>query len=148
MSTNHSMMFIFQFLLSLYSGTVTEVLGILDCCKWFLTYMCVCTQLCPTPHDPMDCSSPGSSGHRIFQARILEWVAISYSRGSCWPRDGTLVSRLPHWQAGSLLLVPPGKPSGGPTFATFYCSVVAVMETFLIGPFHPSAVEAVEIQRG
>ena len=35
----------------------------------------------------MDCSSPGSSVHGIFQARILDWVAISYSRGSFWPRD-------------------------------------------------------------
>ena len=33
-------------------------------------------QLCPTLHDPMDCSLPGSSAHGIFQARVLEWVAI------------------------------------------------------------------------
>ena len=39
-------------------------------------------QLCPTLCDPMDCSPPGSSVHGIFQARILEWVAISFSRGS------------------------------------------------------------------
>ena len=36
-------------------------------------------QLCPTLHDPMDCSLPGSSIHGIFQARVLEWVAISFS---------------------------------------------------------------------
>ena len=36
-------------------------------------------QLCPTLHDPMDCSLPGSSIHAIFQARVLEWVAISFS---------------------------------------------------------------------
>ena len=40
------------------------------------------TQSCPTLCDPMDCSLPGSSVHRILQARILEWVAISFSRGS------------------------------------------------------------------
>ena len=40
----------------------------------------------------MDCSPPGSSVHEIFQARILEWVAISFSRGSSQPRDQTLVS--------------------------------------------------------
>ena len=34
------------------------------------------TQLCPTLHDPMDCSLPGSSAHGIFQARVLEWVAV------------------------------------------------------------------------
>ena len=43
---------------------------------------------------PMDCSPPGSSVHRIFQARILEWVSISFSRGSSWPRDWTGVSCL------------------------------------------------------
>ena len=42
--------------------------------------------------DPMDCSPSGSSVHRIFQARVLEWVAISSPRGSSRPRDQTLVS--------------------------------------------------------
>ena len=42
--------------------------------------------------DPMDCSLPGSSVYRIFQARGLEWVAISFSRGSSQPRDWTQVS--------------------------------------------------------
>ena len=37
------------------------------------------TQLCPTLHDPMDCSLPGSSIHAIFQGRTLEWVAITFS---------------------------------------------------------------------
>ena len=36
-------------------------------------------QSCPTPSDPMDCSLPGSSVHGIFQARVLEWVAIAFS---------------------------------------------------------------------
>ena len=39
--------------------------------------------------DPMDCSPPGSSVHEILQVRILEWVVISSSRGSSWPRDQT-----------------------------------------------------------
>ena len=43
--------------------------------------------------DPMDCSRPGSCVHRIFQARMLEWVAISSFRGSSWPRDQTCVSQ-------------------------------------------------------
>ena len=43
--------------------------------------------------NPMDCSLPGSSVHEIFQARILEWVAISYSRRSSRPRDWTHISR-------------------------------------------------------
>ena len=49
-------------------------------------------QSCLTLCDPMDCSLPGSSFHGILQERILEWVAISFSRGSSWPRDGTQVS--------------------------------------------------------
>ena len=51
-------------------------------------------QSCPTLCDPMDCSLPGSSVHRIFQARVLEWVAISFSRGSSRPGDQTWVSRI------------------------------------------------------
>ena len=47
---------------------------------------------CPALCDPMDCSLPGSSVHGISQARILEWVAITYSRRSSWPRDHTCVS--------------------------------------------------------
>ena len=49
-------------------------------------------QSCPTLWDPMDCSQPGSSIQGILQARILEWVAISFSRGSSRPRDQTQVS--------------------------------------------------------
>ena len=50
-------------------------------------------QSCPTLCNPMDCSPPGSSVHGIFQTRILEWVAISFCRGSSQPRDHTRVSR-------------------------------------------------------
>ena len=49
-------------------------------------------QLCLTLCDPMVCSLPGSSIHGIFQARVLEWVAIPFSRGSSQPRDQTQVS--------------------------------------------------------
>ena len=49
-------------------------------------------QSCPTLCNPMDCSLPGSSIHGIFQAKILKWVAISFSRGSSQPRDWTWVS--------------------------------------------------------
>ena len=50
------------------------------------------TQSCPTLCDPMDCSPPGSSVHGIFQARVLEWGAISFSRRSSPPRNRTRVS--------------------------------------------------------
>ena len=49
-------------------------------------------QLCPTPCDPMDCSPPGPSVHGILQARILECVAVPFSRGFSWSRDQTQVS--------------------------------------------------------
>ena len=49
-------------------------------------------QSCPTLCDPVDCSLPGSSVHGILQARVLGWVAISFSRGSSQPRDWTWVS--------------------------------------------------------
>ena len=49
-------------------------------------------QSCLTLCDPMDCSPSGSSVRVIFQARILEWVAISFTSGSSQPRDQTQVS--------------------------------------------------------
>ena len=57
------------------------------------------TQLCPTLHDPMDCSLPGSSIHWIFQARVLEWVAIAFSASdvkSC----PTLCNKEQAWRTG------------------------------------------------
>ena len=61
----------------------------------------------------MNCSLPGSSVHGIPQVRILEWVAISFSRGSSRPRDQTHVSSFLHWQMCSLPLAPPGKSHSG-----------------------------------
>ena len=52
------------------------------------------SQSCPTLCDPMNCNLPGSSVHWILQARILEWVAVSFSRESSQPRDQTQVSRI------------------------------------------------------
>ena len=57
-------------------------------------------------YHPMDCSLPGSSVHGICQAGILDWGAISFSRGSSWPRDQTRVSSL---EADALTSEPPGK---------------------------------------
>ena len=62
---------------------------------WNLKSESETAQLCPTLWDPMDCSLPGSSLHGILQARVLEWAAISFSRGSSWLRDLTQVSRIP-----------------------------------------------------
>ena len=72
---------------------------------------CVCAQLCPTLCNPMDCSPPGSFVHGILQARILEWVAISCSRGSSLTQGSNphLLCLL-HWQANSLPLCHLGSP--------------------------------------
>ena len=51
-------------------------------------------QSCLTLYNPVHCSPPDSSFHWILQARILKWVAISFSRGSSWPRDRTEVSHI------------------------------------------------------
>ena len=72
---------------------------------------CEVAQSCPTLCSLMDCSLSGSSVHgifRIFQARILAWVAMPFTRGSSWPRDGIQVSCT----AGSSLLSElSGKPN-------------------------------------
>ena len=60
------------------------------------------TQSCPTLCHPMDCSPLGSSVRGVFQTRVLEWVAISFSRESSWPRD---LFHLLHWQEGSLPVI-------------------------------------------
>ena len=59
--------------------------------KYTVHCLCLVTQSCPILWDPMDCSLPGFSVHWISQARILVWIAISYPRGSPWPRDQTQV---------------------------------------------------------
>ena len=71
-------------------------------CLWFFSYpifyVCMCvlvTQSCLTLFDLMNCSPPDSSVHGILQPRILEWVAIPFSRGSSQPRDQTHVSCFP-----------------------------------------------------
>ena len=68
-------------------------------------------QSCPAVCDPMDYSFPGSSVHGILQARILEWVAISFSRGSSWPRDRTHIFCL---ASGFFNTEPRGKPTEPP----------------------------------
>ena len=60
-------------------------------------FCCLATKLFLTLCDPMNCNSPGSSIHEILQARILEWVAISFSRVSAQPRDRSHVSCIGWW---------------------------------------------------
>ena len=100
---------------------VPRIVGITSCypaCSFHSTFgtcsthaipsIVVHAQLCPTLCSPMDCSLPGSSVHGISQARILEWVAISYPRASSQPRDRTCIfcvscigrQILYHWATG------------------------------------------------
>ena len=64
---------------------------------WKYLQCCFIAQSCPTLLWPMDCSPPGSSVHRISQARILEWVVISFPSGSSLPKDQTHISCFGRW---------------------------------------------------
>ncbi|CAM9505352.1 unnamed protein product [Rangifer tarandus platyrhynchus] len=75
--------------------------------------MCV-SQSCPNFATPwIIYSPPGSSVHGIFQVRILEWVAISYSRGSSQPKNGNLSLVSPALAGGFSITAQPGKPKDG-----------------------------------
>ena len=76
------------------SSTVQVVL---KTCLCVCVCVCVCVQPRPTLCDPMDCSPPGSPVHRIFQQRILEWVATFCARGSSQCRGQTNVSCIGRW---------------------------------------------------
>ena len=67
----------------------------------FLKKWVTVTQACWTLHNPMDCSSLGTSVHGILQARMLKWVAVPFSRGFSQPRYQTWVS----WTAGRFLTI-------------------------------------------
>ena len=91
-----------------------------------LSKQCTCSdqslQSCPTHGEPMACSPPGPSVHGTLQARILEWVATSFSRGSSRPRDPSNLCPLCllHWQGSSLPWVSPGKPKKHTCSILFY----------------------------
>ena len=62
-------------------------LDLAACCPWASSDFRHLSSPCPTPCDPVDYNPPGSSVHGILQGRMLEWVAIAFSRGSSQPRD-------------------------------------------------------------
>ena len=86
-------------------GTILAVMGV-----GVHVRTCSVAQLCGILCDPMDCSPPGSSVHGISQSRILEWLAIPSSRGSCQPKDRTRISASPALQVDSLQLRDCGSP--------------------------------------
>ena len=83
-------------------------------------------QSCPTLCNPMGCNIPGSSVHGILQARILEWVAISFSRGSSRPRDRTQVSCI----IGRCFTI---WATGKPHFAK--CSIYSILSFYTVHEF-------------
>ena len=94
-------------------------------CVCVCVFLCVCAQLCPILCDLVDCSLPGTSVRRVVQARILERVAIYYSRGSSRPRDQTCVSLIPCIGRRIFFTVDlPGKP-------TFFISINKFISAFL-----------------
>ena len=95
--------------------------------------VCVCVkslQSCLTLYDPMDHSPPGSSVHRILQARILEWVAIPSSKGSSGPRDRTWVSYV-LWIGGRFFTTSTLESPKNCTLRTsFKCHCVIIVAQF------------------
>ena len=83
-----------KLLLQLVSSLLWVLYGLNHLPKWSEVKWSEFAQLCLTLCDPMDCSLSGFSVYGIFQAKVLEWVAISFSRGSSWPRDRTQVSHI------------------------------------------------------
>ena len=75
-------------------------------------YICcyLVAKLCPIVCNPVDCNPPGFSIHGISQARILEWIAIPFSRGSFWPRGQTHVSYFSCIADGFFITEPLGSP--------------------------------------
>ena len=76
---------------------------LLSCVRSNIYCCCLVAKSCLTLCDPMDCSLPSSSVHGILQARILEWVAISFSREGIFLTQGSNMCLL-HWQVDSLPL--------------------------------------------
>ena len=84
---------------------------VIELCQFPRNQLVCGVLLCLTLWDPVGCSPPGSSVQRILQGRILEWVAISSSKGSSWPRDWncvSFVSCIGRWVI--YLLSPRGSP--------------------------------------
>ena len=110
----------------------------IDVRSWFLCEKD--SKSCPTLCDPIDCSPSGSSVYGISQARILEWVAISFSRGSVQPRDQNCVScnssalqadSLPLSPRGNLLLWGKKGHNHNSYFQTFECIQLNITLHFL-----------------
>ena len=85
-----------------------------------LAYACMHTQTHQNFCNPMDCRQPGSSIHEIFQTSVLEWVAISFSRGTSQPTDRTSVSRRSFIVGKFITIEPPGIVTRSLQFTLFH----------------------------
>ena len=106
-------------------------------CSWNVSTKSL--QSCPTLCDPIDGSPPGSPVPGILQAKTLEWVAISSSRGSSHPGINL---RLLHWQEDSLPSESPGKPEMGITVLIFHNRTLRLGECNLLKNHRALNVEA------
>ena len=110
-----------------------RTLNIVPCAVWVTEV----TQSYPILCDPVDCSPPGSSIHGILQARVLEWVAISFSWGSSQPRDQTLCCIVGTYYSFCIWVVSANSklqsfshtlPLGNHNFVLYVCESVSISE--------------------
>ena len=100
----------------------------------------------------MDCSPPGSPGHGMLQARILEWVVISFPRGSSWPRNQTLDSLVPCIAGGFLSTEPLGKPNillyvyYSLLFHPLMCIILLSASFWIFSPPSPIGIKLFEVR--
>ena len=115
---------------------------------------CCCSVIksCLTLCNPMDCSPPGSPGHGMLQARILEWVVISFPRGSSWPRNQTLDSLVPCIAGGFLSTEPLGKPNillyvyYSLLFHPLMCIILLSASFWIFSPPSPIGIKLFEVR--
>ena len=106
------------------------------------TVLCSVAQTCLTFLDPLDCSPSGSSVHGMSQARILEWVAMPFSRGSSQPRDESVPLVSNTLKTNSLSTEQPGKLYSGyklssdTLFANIFSHFTEFLFTFLLISFN------------
>ena len=123
----------FSFLSSLLTYFWPQSVWIFSHTKQFSDFpdtncMYLVTQSCPTLCNPMGCSPPGSSVRGVLQARILEWVAMSFSRASSWSGDWTHVLCVPRTGRCVLYHCTLGKPQTPTGYPTIQFSSDTLME--------------------
>ena len=112
---------------------------------WGGPWGCVCTQslqLCLTLCDRMNCRLPDSSVDGIFQARILEWIAMPSSRGYSWPRDWTHLSWVCCITSGFFTAESLGKPIKGRTHQSMWSYKLNVTLFEVVGESSGEVIEA------